>query len=154
MTTLQLRNSSRGSLPKNVPISQWRPCPGSLAEIPHPESPPLMPALQNSFPAGFEREKAGRTHSVLMFLVAPPSRLGELSLNALRSVFTSQIFLSGLAPIWPGDRHGRPWDEWDTLGVTLKELWSREEDTVGKLLKDDELWERAGKVSKSLNLGR
>ena len=119
MNTLETRNSSRESLPEDVRISQWvltwlsgcdfspriftsRACP----------SKPLLPYWA-------EREKAGRAHSILLFPEAPPSRLRELSLDVLRCVFTSQIFLNGLASIWPGDSMVAPGMR-ETRGVHLQ----------------------------------
>ena len=58
MNTLEMRNSSRESFPENVPISQWESWPGSLAEISHPASSYLGPALQNPcFPTGLKERK-------------------------------------------------------------------------------------------------
>lgn len=147
MTTLELRDSSRGSCPWKhsyftVRVLAWLPGWDSSPRIPTSTACPSI-----LFPSWvWKRKKAGRAHLVLMFLVAPPSRLRELSLKVLRCVFTSQIFLNGLVSIWQGDRHGSSWDEWDRLGVCTQGAYDSVKKTQWtNCWKGDELWKQASK---------
>ena len=135
MTTLELRDSSRGSLPWKrsyftVRVLAWLPGWDSSPRIPTSTACPSILLLPSWV---WKREKAGRAHLVLMFLVAPATRLRELSLKVLRCVFTVISQWSGV--------HLAKGQAWQFLRW-VRQTWcspswslSSEEDTMDKLLK-------------------